>query len=128
MQYTYLQPIPDEQGRTVLLNADESAGRIYTVVFEGLCPDAVGHKPRLEAVFALHNRDLRPLRFNIRSMSVGDIVILSPDVCPVAYICDSVGWKKISVRDIARDDDVEPFGAHDDEPYMGHDGSVPNHA
>lgn len=114
MQYTYLQPAPDERGSTVLLSAEESAGRIYRKVFEGLCPDAVGHRARLEELFALHNADLRPLRFNIRSMSVGDIVIVSPDVCPVAYVCASVGWEQIDHADIAFEGDIEPFAAHDE--------------
>lgn len=57
----------------------------------------------LEYLFAMHNADNRPRNQEIRSMSVGDIVVIErgnhfgerKDIKRVAYVCDSIGWKKI---------------------------------
>lgn len=53
----------------------------------------------LEHLFKIHNADNRPRNQEIRSMSVGDIVVIERDYgdnkTVKSYICDSFGWKQI---------------------------------
>lgn len=57
----------------------------------------------LEHLFAIHNADNRPRRTEIRSMSVGDIVVIergnhfgeNDEKIVKAYVCDDFGWKQI---------------------------------
>lgn len=53
----------------------------------------------LEHLFAIHNADNRPRRTEIRSMSVGDIVVIQrgygENKIVKSYVCDNFGWKQI---------------------------------
>lgn len=53
----------------------------------------------LEHLFAMHNADNRPRRTEIRSMSVGDIVVIQrgygENKIVKSYVCDNFGWKQI---------------------------------
>lgn len=53
----------------------------------------------LEHLFAMHNADNRPRRTEIRSMSVGDIVVIQrgygENKIVKSYVCDDFGWKQI---------------------------------
>ena len=57
----------------------------------------------LEYLFAMHNAVNRPRNQEIRSMSVGDIVVIErgnhfgkkEDLVVKAYVCDNFGWKEI---------------------------------
>ena len=53
----------------------------------------------LEHLFGIHNADNRPRRTEIRSMSVGDIVVIErghgDDKTVKSYVCDNFGWKQI---------------------------------
>lgn len=47
----------------------------------------------LEELFMYLNRDDRPMRTEVRSMSVSDIIVLDND----AYYCDSFGFQSITL-------------------------------
>ena len=49
---------------------------------------------QLEELFVYLNRDDRPLRTKIRSMSISDIVVVEDE----AYYCDSFGFKPINIK------------------------------
>lgn len=53
----------------------------------------------LEYLFAMHNAGNRPRNQEIRSMSVGDIVVIQrgygDNKNVKAYVCDNLGWKEI---------------------------------
>lgn len=57
----------------------------------------------LEYLFAMHNAGNRPRNQEIRSMSVGDIVVIergnhfgeADEKVVKAYVCDNFGWKEI---------------------------------
>ena len=76
----------------------EACGRVdaelYARVFEGEVPE--GKHDALEDVFVRFNSG-RPVGFNGRSMSVGDVVhvVKAEGVKPGFYFCDTFGFKKI---------------------------------
>ena len=53
----------------------------------------------LEHLFEMHNAGNRPRRTEIRSMSVGDIVVIQrgygENKIVKSYVCDNFGWKQI---------------------------------
>lgn len=95
MKYRYYQPKPNEYGRTII-GPGERVSKWepgYHLVYNSeLHTPKTDAEAVLEEIFFLHNRDNRPRRFEIRSMCVGDVVVLEGHG---AWLCDVVGWTKI---------------------------------
>lgn len=50
----------------------------------------------LDVLYRIHNGECRPRATEIRSMSVGDIIVLTDEKGnKEAFVCDSEGWNKI---------------------------------
>lgn len=73
---------------------------LYIMGYSGVLPTpSTGSiKSLLETVWTRHNRDDRPDGHLNPSLSVGDVVVLAPDLQfgePYMYTVDKVGWKEL---------------------------------
>lgn len=92
--YTYLQPTPDELGRNMYDPAfGDSTPESYVIVVHGTVEidDGASTTAILEAIWAANNLDSRPRGQEIRSMCVGDIVIVRAEIHRAAI----VGFEKL---------------------------------
>lgn len=114
LHYQYYQPKPDAHGRNmVMLGIDKPTDWTYCEVYNGEVvtdsnvlslstdPNDFPVNNTLEEIFAIHNRDNRPRGREIRSMSVGDIVVIHGEV----WLVESIGFKKLEGADIPKFDD-----------------------
>ena len=62
----------------------------YVKVYAGVLAPGV----TLDDIFAKRNQDLRPRRMEIRSMSVGDVVVLNRNGTKKAYYVDNFGFRE----------------------------------
>ena len=62
----------------------------YVKVYAGVLAPGV----TLEDIFAKHNRDLRPHRMEMRSLSVSDVVVLNRGGTKTAHYVDHIGFRE----------------------------------
>ena len=115
--YQYFQPKADAEGRTVLLSfeldEDTISERLFQPVFRGAVGmwekdgSAVASPPQIkdfytiaEALFISHNADDRPRGQEIRSMSVGDVLLITANRIQEALQVDSMGFREVEVVEI----------------------------
>lgn len=116
MQYQYLQACRDENGNTLIgvtlfgeALIKEANRHIYEVVFNGALnvknPETqLDLECALDAIYQIHNRNDRPLRHKIRSMSKGDLIVILGRV----FIVDSVGFEELTGNNTPQFDNPEP--------------------
>jgi hypothetical protein len=126
MHYQYLQPIKDERNNTTLIPYWESSDflslirhRTYAVVFNGTfnmvdetMPERKNKTPDspedfefvLDAIYWAHNRDDRPKNKEIRSMCVGDLIMLLGRV----FVVERAGFAELTGSNIPKFDNPEP--------------------
>lgn len=91
MRYTYIQATsPDGRMPSRFQERPEDDSVVLVAVYEG-------EAGALDHVFRLHNQPDRPHGESIRSMVVGDLVVVHPTnkTGPKTYLCDTVGWTQI---------------------------------
>ena len=115
--YQYFQPEADKDGRTVLFDweldeAEELQERRFVPVFRGTvslyeqdgktaaAPTDKDFRNMAELMFMLHNADDRPRGQEIRSMSVGDIILFTGNGVQEALQVDGCGFRDVEVVEI----------------------------
>ena len=97
MKYAYYQNVEkDAEGRPLGFFGYQP-GQQLLFIERGEVEFAGSVTSLLEDLFGLHNMDDRPYRKKVRSMSVGDMVILELADGPQAWVVDHVGWKKVEL-------------------------------
>jgi hypothetical protein len=80
------------ESTTVNIKEDE-----YIKEFEGkhFKTSTRNDKQVLDDIYQLHNRDDRPARETMRSLSMSDIVVIEGR----AYACQNFGWKRVWLKE-----------------------------
>ncbi len=96
--YTYLQPTPDADGRNMLDPGFDPPPEFYVIVVQGTVriDDGASDEHILEAIWQANNIDSRPRGQEIRSMCIGDLVIVQGQI----YRAEVVGFKPFSGDDV----------------------------
>lgn len=81
-RYTYLQPTPDDDGRNIFDSDEDRTPEFYVIVIHGcvVVEDEATTEHILEAIWWANNLDSRPRGQDIRSMCIGDIVIVGAEI------------------------------------------------
>lgn len=66
---------------------------VHSIIDRKYVADALSHQDMASELFRLHNTDLRPKRFEIRSMSIGDVIVFGTGT---VLLCEPGGWKDIT--------------------------------
>lgn len=95
MRYVYLQGMGADGG---MPNPARQENIFYTAVAVGMVPRELEGPDEgiAEWLWARHNRDGRPRGTEIRSMSMGDILVIEDR----PYIAIDLGWKRIVDEDL----------------------------
>lgn len=114
MRYSYLQAFTNS-GRMVFeaggadtahVVAEDNGDTIhYVYVFDGEIPAAPNAEAAAERAFVIHNRDDRPRGKEIRSMSVGDVVVVYAEEAgklPTVLVCRSSGFQEVTKQSAFR--------------------------
>ena len=116
-QYQYFQPEADADGRTILSDFELGDEAIFERPFQPVFRGTMGKfqndgseipKPATEKdfmqiaelAFMIHNADDRPRGQEIRSMSVGDVVLVTGDGIQEALQVDGIGFRTVEVVEI----------------------------
>lgn len=125
MRYHYLQAVaPDSKGRS-FWDPDHPTTTVYVNVFSEDFPRD-GHPVTriLETLWKRHNVDGRPRGPEIRSMSIGDVLVLIEEGAdPAVYRCVRVGWEPLQDEDL-----VEPLVSVAERGLGAHTVIVPEGA
>lgn len=101
MKYDYLQGM-DGDGRMILPflhNPADDERLIYVHVFRGEIEGSDSALATAEGAYLRHNRDDRPRGREIRSLSMGDVVVVHAPDGPKVLLCVTVGFAEIVDED-----------------------------
>lgn len=74
---------------------DEAKGQIKASDYRRVYAGMLAPNTSLDSIFAKHNRDNRPFRMHMRSLSVSDVIVLNHGGERKAFYVDSVGFQEI---------------------------------